>query len=213
MKSWNMVSLPCWGQCGNGSSYCIGGDQFKVLVALESLLTFHFTSELTVADRRQKREIRQLEQELHKWQVLVDSITGEGARGQSPPCILVPLSPSFPCLSGVLFPRPTLVSCPSLTDWVFPALLSGMSSPDFDNQTLAVLRGRMVRYLMRSREVRQAVTVLILPKHALCRPFLCPVLDFCLSLTHWGFFSFLTPALTSTTFPDNPGQSNQGQPN
>uniref|UniRef100_A0A8C5ST22 Microspherule protein 1 n=1 Tax=Laticauda laticaudata TaxID=8630 RepID=A0A8C5ST22_LATLA len=60
--------------------------------------------ELTVADRRQKREIRQLEQELHKWQVLVDSITG-------------------------------------------------MSSPDFDNQTLAVLRGRMVRYLMRSREV------------------------------------------------------------
>lgn len=25
--------------------------------------------------------------------------------------------------------------------------------PDFDNQTLAALRGRMVRYLMRSREV------------------------------------------------------------
>lgn len=41
----------------------------------------HLTSELTVADRRQKREIRQLEQELHKWQVLVDSITGEEARG------------------------------------------------------------------------------------------------------------------------------------
>ncbi|XP_010209514.1 PREDICTED: LOW QUALITY PROTEIN: microspherule protein 1, partial [Tinamus guttatus] len=60
--------------------------------------------ELTVADRRQKREIRQLEQELPKWQVLVDSITG-------------------------------------------------MSSPDFDSQTLAVLRGRMVRYLMRSREI------------------------------------------------------------
>nr|AAG16624.1 target of Jun 3 [Coturnix coturnix] len=60
--------------------------------------------ELTVADRRQKREIRQLEQELHKWQVLVDSITG-------------------------------------------------MNSPDFDSQTLAVLRGRMVRYLMRSREI------------------------------------------------------------
>lgn len=39
------------------------------------------TPELTVADRRQKREIRQLEQELHKWQVLVDSITGEEARG------------------------------------------------------------------------------------------------------------------------------------
>lgn len=31
---------------------------------------------------------------------------------------------------------------------------SGMSMPDFDNQTLAALRGRMVRYLMRSREVR-----------------------------------------------------------
>lgn len=30
----------------------------------------------------------------------------------------------------------------------------GMSMPDFDNQTLAALRGRMVRYLMRSREVR-----------------------------------------------------------
>ncbi|XP_078287508.1 microspherule protein 1 isoform X3 [Rhinoraja longicauda] len=60
--------------------------------------------ELTLADRRQKREIRQLEQELPKWQVLVDSVTG-------------------------------------------------ISSPDFDNQTLAVLRGRMVRYLMRSREI------------------------------------------------------------
>lgn len=34
-----------------------------------------------MADRRQKREIRQLEQELHKWQVLVDSITGEGPEG------------------------------------------------------------------------------------------------------------------------------------
>lgn len=52
-------------------------------------LFFHFTSELTVADRRQKREIRQLEQELHKWQVLVDSITGEASRGQ---CSLAPLS-------------------------------------------------------------------------------------------------------------------------
>uniref|UniRef100_A0A673ZL96 Microspherule protein 1 n=1 Tax=Salmo trutta TaxID=8032 RepID=A0A673ZL96_SALTR len=28
-----------------------------------------------------------------------------------------------------------------------------MNSPDFDNQTLAALRGRMVRYLMRSREI------------------------------------------------------------
>ncbi|XP_067244772.1 microspherule protein 1 isoform X1 [Chanodichthys erythropterus] len=60
--------------------------------------------ELMLADRHQKREIRQLEQELPRWQVLVDSITG-------------------------------------------------MNSPDFDNQTLAALRGRMVRYLMRSREI------------------------------------------------------------
>lgn len=34
--------------------------------------------------------------------------------------------------------------------------LPGMSMPDFDNQTLAALRGRMVRYLMRSREVRSS---------------------------------------------------------
>ncbi|KPP69644.1 microspherule protein 1-like [Scleropages formosus] len=61
-------------------------------------------SELMISDRHQKREIRQLEQELPRWQVLVDSITG-------------------------------------------------MNSPDFDNQTLAALRGRMVRYLMRSREI------------------------------------------------------------
>ncbi|XP_020792661.1 microspherule protein 1 [Boleophthalmus pectinirostris] len=60
--------------------------------------------ELMVSDRHQKREIRQLEQELPRWQVLVDNITG-------------------------------------------------MSMPDFDNQTLAALRGRMVRYLMRSREI------------------------------------------------------------
>lgn len=60
--------------------------------------------ELCIADRSAKREIRQLENELPKWQVLVDSITG-------------------------------------------------VSPPDFDNQTLAVLRGRLVRYLMRSREI------------------------------------------------------------
>ncbi|XP_052330526.1 microspherule protein 1-like [Oncorhynchus keta] len=50
--------------------------------------------ELMISDRHQKKEIRQLEQELPRWQVLVDSITG-------------------------------------------------MNSPDFDNQTLAALRGRM----------------------------------------------------------------------
>lgn len=42
------------------------------------------------------------------------------------------------CFDGILF-----------CAWGSP----GMSMPDFDNQTLAALRGRMVRYLMRSREV------------------------------------------------------------
>lgn len=60
--------------------------------------------ELTLADRRNKRDIRHLEQELPKWQVLVETVTG-------------------------------------------------ISPPDFDAQTLAVLRGRLVRYLMRSREI------------------------------------------------------------
>lgn len=60
--------------------------------------------ELALADRKAKREIRQLENEIPKWQVLVDSITG--------------VAPS-----------------------------------DFDNCTLAVLRGRLVRYLMRSKEI------------------------------------------------------------
>lgn len=63
--------------------------------------------ELALADRKNKKEIRHLENELPKWTVLVDSITGIGIH------------------------------------------------PEFDNQTLAVLRGRMVRYLMRSREVRR----------------------------------------------------------
>lgn len=61
--------------------------------------------ELALADRRSKKEIRSLENELSRWNVLVDSLTGIGF------------------------------------------------SPDFDNQTLAVLRGRLVRFLMRSREI------------------------------------------------------------
>lgn len=63
--------------------------------------------ELALADRTSKKEIRQLENELSRWTVLVDSLTGIGF------------------------------------------------TPEFDNQTLAVLRGRLVRYLMRSREVRR----------------------------------------------------------
>ncbi|XP_031618464.1 microspherule protein 1 [Contarinia nasturtii] len=61
--------------------------------------------ELALADRKCKKEIRHLENELPRWTVLVDSITGIGIH------------------------------------------------PEFDNHTLAVLRGRLVRYLMRSREI------------------------------------------------------------
>ncbi|KAK0163492.1 hypothetical protein PV327_007167 [Microctonus hyperodae] len=61
-------------------------------------------TELAMADRKNKREIRVIENELGRWQVLVDSVTGA-------------------------------------------------NPPDFDNQTLAILRGRLVRYLMRSREI------------------------------------------------------------
>lgn len=143
-----------------------------MLVASEHpFLPPHLTPELMVADRRQKREIRQLEQELHKWQVLVDSITGEEAWAPEGSLFSI-LRPSLCrccCLAG-----DTLVSqaptpfpykpCPGSCLAFWPSgvgssklpLLPGMSSPDFDNQTLAVLRGRMVRYLMRSREVRQA---------------------------------------------------------
>ncbi|KAF7267195.1 microspherule protein Rcd5 [Rhynchophorus ferrugineus] len=60
--------------------------------------------ELRLQQRRNIKEIRQLENEVGRWNVLVDSITG---------------------------------MCPG----------------ELDGQTLAVLRGRMVRYLMRSREI------------------------------------------------------------
>lgn len=61
--------------------------------------------ELAMADRKNKKTIRNIENELNRWNVLVDSLTGIGF------------------------------------------------TPEFDNQTLAVLRGRLVRYLMRSREI------------------------------------------------------------
>ncbi|CAG9840986.1 unnamed protein product [Diabrotica balteata] len=60
--------------------------------------------EMKLQQRRNLKEIRQLENEIGRWNVLVDSVTG---------------------------------ICPG----------------NLDNQTLAVLRGRMVRYLMRSREI------------------------------------------------------------
>ncbi|CAG9760505.1 unnamed protein product [Ceutorhynchus assimilis] len=61
-------------------------------------------TELKLQQRRNLREIRQLENEVGRWNVLVNAVTGE---------------------------------CPG----------------EFDQQTLAILRGRTVRYLMRSREV------------------------------------------------------------
>ncbi|XP_039261614.1 microspherule protein 1-like [Styela clava] len=62
-------------------------------------------AELNLADRRQKREIKQLEEENEKWKVLV---------------------------SNVAETQPT---------------------SQFDEQTLGVLQGRLVRYLMRSKEI------------------------------------------------------------
>ena len=70
----------------------------------------YINHELAAADRKAKKEIRHLEAEIQKWQVLVDKV-----RGDNP--------------------------------------------PDFDNQTLAVLRGRLVRYLMRSKEVIETLYI------------------------------------------------------
>lgn len=103
--------------------YCLLPDQTVKPLANDDLLSFSDAEdtiidselidhkdealeiELALADRRNKREIRQLENELTRWAVLVDSLTGIGF------------------------------------------------TPEFDNQTLAVLRGRLVRYLMRSKEI------------------------------------------------------------
>lgn len=60
--------------------------------------------EIRLQQRKNAREIRQLENEVGRWNVLVDSVTG-------------------------------------------------VSPGELDGQTLAVLRGRLVRYLMRSREI------------------------------------------------------------
>ena len=65
-----------------------------------SKISFNISNHFRLA----KTEIKQLENEVGRWQVLVEAVTG-------------------------------------------------ISPPDFDAQTLAVLRGRLVRYLMRSREV------------------------------------------------------------
>uniref|UniRef100_A0A0V0GC70 Microspherule protein 1 n=1 Tax=Triatoma dimidiata TaxID=72491 RepID=A0A0V0GC70_TRIDM len=60
--------------------------------------------ELSLTDRREKKEIRMLEAEVPRWQVLVD-------------------------------------------------MVSGIAPQEFDSHTLAVLKGRLVRYLMRSRQI------------------------------------------------------------
>lgn len=65
----------------------------------------HLELELALADRKNKKEIRTLENELQRLSVLLEPQVGNGI------------------------------------------------SPEFDGQTLAVLRGRSVRYLMRSREI------------------------------------------------------------
>lgn len=72
-----------------------------------------FELELALSDRKFKKEIRHLENEIGRWSVLVDSLPGIG----------------------------------------FAA--------EFDNQTLAVLRGRLVRFLMRSREVSVCVCFML----------------------------------------------------
>lgn len=46
-----------------------------VELAVSDFVLFIFV-ELAVSDRKNKKEIRHLEQELPKWQVLVDSVTG-----------------------------------------------------------------------------------------------------------------------------------------
>ncbi|XP_043209265.1 microspherule protein 1-like [Amphibalanus amphitrite] len=74
------------------------------LALLETPPDEQLDRELDIVDRRSKQEIRRLETESRRWQVLVDGVTG-------------------------------------------------VSPPEFDNGTLAILRGRTVRYLMRSAEI------------------------------------------------------------
>ena len=92
-----------------------------------SPLTPHLTPELTVADRRQKREIRQLEQELHKWQVLVDSITGEESGGPASSRSHSLHHTSSTLVAGLALPstpRPVAPFPQGILAW-FPAFHSG----------------------------------------------------------------------------------------
>lgn len=80
------------------------GEEQLVDGELAAPADWQLAGELGQVDRMAKREIRRIEAEVTKWQIVVEQVTGQAA-------------------------------------------------PDFDNQTLAVLRGRLVRYLMRSREI------------------------------------------------------------
>jgi len=80
------------------------GEELVVDAELSEPVDSFLDHELTVEDRKAKREIRRLENEIAKFQLAVEQVTGSAA-------------------------------------------------PEFDSQTLAVLRGRLVRYLMRSREI------------------------------------------------------------
>ncbi len=52
-----------------------------------------------------------------------------------------------------------------VTKWqVLVDKVRGDAPPDFDNQTLAVLRGRLVRYLMRSKEVHKEILCSPMPR-------------------------------------------------
>lgn len=128
-------------------------------------------AELSVFDRRQKREIRHLENEITKWQYLVDSVTGKLWLGHSTTMIVVfPNVFVSPTKKLTLYFKiylkmstrctfiPLICNIPmQIHTWTFQTFLLGITSPAFDNQTLAVLRGRLVRYLMRSNEVSRNI--------------------------------------------------------
>ena len=57
----------------NKPKFCFKKEEIYDKVQISDVWLF---TELTIADRRNKREIRHLENELPKWQVLVDNVTG-----------------------------------------------------------------------------------------------------------------------------------------
>lgn len=110
MTHWNLMKqchlLPDQTVSGSGDLVMSFSDAEEAIndAELAEMRDPALEQELSLSDRRAKKEIRMLENELGRWQVLVDSVTG-------------------------------------------------INPPEFDNQTLAVLKGRLVRYLMRSREI------------------------------------------------------------